>query len=144
MTRRRGGARSVSHEKFIVFRDKAEEYYQTMKDAYDRNHYSACVANAVHCCICITDAFTVIRLGKKSAAQNHIEAVTLLKEARATDEAEKSRISDKLHELINMKTPAEYEDRKMSKAEAEKAKSLCEKIYLFLKYEIQRAEALPP
>jgi hypothetical protein len=136
--------KNVSKEKFTIFRDKAREYYETMKAAYDEGNYSASVANAVHCCICITDAFTVIRLGKKSSAQNHIQAVILLKDARSSNESEKTKVADKLHELIEMKTPAEYEDRKMSKTEAEKAKSLCDKIYSFMKYEIERAEALPP
>jgi len=136
--------RDISRERYTYFRDKAVEFYETMKDAHEKGNYDACVANAVHCAICSVDAFTVLRLGKKTAAQNHAEAVNLLKEARSSDESEKSRVCDKVLILIEMKTPAEYEDRKMSKAESEKAKNLCGKIHSFLMNEIKRAEVLSP
>jgi len=135
-------SREVSREKYVHFRDKAVEYYETMKDAHEKGKYNACVSNAVHCVICSVDAFTVFRLGKKSASQNHAEVVLLLKETRTSDESEKSRLCQKVLQLIEMKTPAEYEDRKMSKAESEKAVSLCEKIHSYILGEIRKAEVL--
>jgi len=136
--------RNVSRERYTYFWDKAVEYYVTMKDAYEKGNYNAGVSNAVHCAICSVDSFTVYRLGKKSSGQNHTEAVLLLKDARSSDESEKSRVCDKVLQIIDMKTPAEYEDRKMSKAECEKAMNLCEKIHSFIRGEINRAEALSP
>lgn len=136
--------RDISRERHAYFRDKAAEYYETMRIAHEKGHYDASVCNAVHCVICIIDAFTVMRLGKKSASQNHAEVVLLLKEARASDESEKARICTRILEIIEMKTPAEYEDRLLSKGESERAVSLCEKIYSYIKGEIRRAEALPP
>jgi len=136
MTRKK----DVSREKYSNFRDKAEEFYEGMWREFKAGGYNNCVAMAVHCAISYVDSFTVFRLGKKSSAQNHAEAINLLKECRTSKESEKSTICSKLYQLIEMKTPTEYQDRKMSKEEAERAKNLCSKIRSFLKYELQRAE----
>jgi len=132
---------SVSREKWKIFWEKAGEFLRTMRQAHEKGDYNASVANAVHCGISASDAFSVIRLGRKSSGQNHAEAILLLKEARTSDESEKSRVCEKLYQLLEMKNPAEYEDRRMSKAEADRAASLCEKVYSFISSEIKRAEA---
>jgi len=129
--------KEVPKERFKIFKDKAGEFYTSMEDAFDRGNYDACVSNAVHCAICIVDALTVSRLGKKSSAQNHIEAALLLKETKTSDENEKARMLPRLHALLELKTLAEYEDRTMSKSEAEKAIGHCNKVYAFIKRELE-------
>ncbi|MFH0884952.1 MAG: HEPN domain-containing protein, partial [Candidatus Micrarchaeota archaeon] len=121
-------------------RERAKQYYTSMEDAYGKGNYDACTGNAVHCAISAVDAFTVMKLGRKSSAQNHNEIILLLKEARTTDEAEKARVCEKLYELLSMKTIAEYDDRQLSKADADRARTLCEKIYSFLESEVERME----
>ncbi|MBI5223955.1 HEPN domain-containing protein [Candidatus Micrarchaeota archaeon] len=132
--------KNVSREKYVNFIDKSEQFYDSMKDAVDRGNNDAAVAAAVHCAICYVDALTVLRLGKKSSAQNHIEAAILLKETKTSDESEKSRVCVKLMELLELKTPAEYDDRKLSKAESESAVNSLEKIRKFIKTEIEKSQ----
>jgi len=129
-------SKDVSREKYTIFMRKAEEYYKYMKQAFNEKANTACVTMAVHCAISATDALTVLKLGKKSSGQNHAEAISLLKDVRASDEGEKSRVCQKLYELIELKNPAEYQDVEISRREAEQAKNLCDKIYSFIKAEL--------
>ncbi len=134
--------RIVSRERYKVFMSRAEQFREAMNFSMSNGDFDACVSNAVHCGISASDALTVLKLGKKSAAQNHIEAVILLKEVQTSDDSEKAKVCDRLQELINLKTPAEYDDRAMSKSEAEKAQRLCNKVFDFVKKEMEKAEVL--
>ncbi len=137
----------VSRERYTIFKEKAEGFYEGMLSefslaAHDSKRYNNCVSMAVHCAISWVDALTVYRLGKKSADSNHASAIILLKEARTSNEEEKARICQHLYTLIEMKTPAEYEDRRISKAEAEKSVQLCKKIDHFIRNELESDESI--
>jgi HEPN domain-containing protein len=129
--------KSVSREKYEVFWKRARQYQDSMEDSFSRGAYDACVSHAVHCAISSIDAITVLRIGKKSSAQNHNEIVMLLKDTRTHDESEKGKIIDSIFRLIEMKTLAEYEDKSMSKGDAEKAVDFCKKVFNFGKDEIE-------
>ena len=132
--------KEVSRERYKGFKEKAEQYYAGMVVEYDAGRPNNCVTLAVHCAISWVDTFTVYKLGKKSSAQSHIEAITLLKEAKALDEKEKQTIAVSLYELIEMKTPAEYEDGILGKKDAQRAMHLCKKIRDFFKKEFTAIE----
>ncbi len=121
----------VSREKFKGFQKKAEEDYEGMRSEFERGRYNTAVILAVHCAISWTDAFTVYKLGKKSSSQSHGEAIVLLKETKASDEKTKAQICRDFLQLIQLKTPAEYEDGILSKTDARRAVYLCEKIQAF-------------
>ncbi|MBU0591713.1 HEPN domain-containing protein [Candidatus Micrarchaeota archaeon] len=132
--------KNVSRERYLIFKKKADEYYAGMEKEYGNGRYNNCVTMGVHCTISYVDAFTVYKLGTKSSAQNHAQAINLLKDAKALDEKEKARVCNLLSQIIEMKTPAEYEDRKISKAEAQKTKHLCESIQKFFEKEFEKIE----
>ena len=121
----------VSKEKFKGFQKKAEEEYEGMRSEFEQGRHNTAVILAVHCAISWADAFTVCKLGKKSSSQSHGEAIVLLKEAKASDEKTKVQVCRDFLKLIQLKTPAEYEDGILSKADAKKAVYLCEKIRAF-------------
>jgi len=131
----------VSREKYNGFKEKAEQYYDGMKSEFEEGRPNNSVTMAVHCAISWTDAFTVYKLGRKSSSQSHGEAIILLKEARSSDEKRKSRIAKDLFELIELKTPAEYEEGILSKKDAKKAAYLCEKIRAFFISEFEKIES---
>lgn len=114
------------------------QYYDSMNDAFKRKHYEACAGNATHCAISIVDALCILKLRKRSAGQSHVEVISLLKEVKLFDEQRKTRICNHLYELLQLKTPVEYGDKKTSKGVAEKAIHLCKKIYLPLLTEIEK------
>lgn len=132
--------KKVSREKYKGFIEKAEQYYEGMEDEYGKNRANNSITMAVHCAISYVDAFAVLKLGRKSSAQNHAEAIHLLKEAKSTDERQKTQICNNLYQLIEMKTPAEYEDGLLSRKDAAKAKHLCGKIRTFFRGEFEKLE----
>lgn len=130
----------VSREFYKNYVQKATEFYDEMEDAFSRGHWNACVANAVHAAISSVDALAVQRLGKKNSAESHVEAVVLLDDIKSSDENRKSNLKYEIIELVKMKTPSEYEERLMSKADAERAVNRCKKIYSFILGEIKKGE----
>ena len=128
--------KSVSRDRFAVFWRRSGQYRDSMRGSFSKGAYDACVSHAVHCAISAMDAVTVLRIGKKSSAQNHNEIVLLLKDTKSLNESEKGKIIDSILRLIDMKTLAEYEDKAMSKADAEKAVNHCTKVFDFAKTEI--------
>ncbi|GEM_PF-2430036 len=139
--------KTVSREKYIIFKEKAEAFYEAMLSEFEATKHDnkravSCVSAAVHCAISWIDALAVFKLGRKSSDSNHIAAVVLLKEIKTTNEAEKTRICEDLYYLIEMKTPSEYEDTRISKGDAEDAVHACKKIHNFLKTELEKAENL--
>lgn len=131
----------VSRERYNVFLNRARQYKSAMEASYEQGDYDACIGSAVHCIIAVVDAISVLVLGKKSSAQNHNEIALMLKEIKTSNESEKAKTCDLLLQIIGMKTLAEYEDKNMSKAEAEKAKRICEKVYTFVVDEIEKRRA---
>ncbi|MBI5227997.1 hypothetical protein HY988_05400 [Candidatus Micrarchaeota archaeon] len=135
----------VSREKYVIFKEKAEAFYDAMLSefnfaAQNPGRYTTCVSSAVHCAISWVDALTVYKSGKKSSDSNHASAIILLKGIPTSNDQERARICQHLLTLIELKNPSEYEDRRISKAEAEKAVQLCKKIDRFIRDELQRAE----
>lgn len=129
--------KTVPRDRFMVFSNRAKQYHDSMDVAYQKDAYDACVSHAVHCAISSLDALSVKLIGKKASGQNHNEIVLLLKEEKITQELEKTRIIDAMLSLIEMKRVAEYDDKAMSKADAEKAMNLCRKVFAFAEKEIE-------
>ncbi|MCK4319893.1 HEPN domain-containing protein [Candidatus Micrarchaeota archaeon] len=134
--------KNVSREKYVGFMEKAEAYYDSMLDEFEEAaqnpaRYNSCITMAVHCAISWVDALTVSKLGKKSSDSHHAAASILLKDIKASDEEKKSRVRRHFYNLMEMKTPCEYEDKLPSKANAKQAVRLCEKIRDFVKKELE-------
>ncbi len=134
--------KSVSRDKYSVFEYRAEEYLEMMDLAFEREKYEVCAGAAIHCAINIIDALLVLALGRKSSGQNHNEVILLLTEVRGGDEQERKRVCNYLYELLELKTPVEYGDKKTSKKVAERAMHLCNKIKNFAIGEIERIKSL--
>jgi len=132
--------KSVSREKYRIFLDRSNEYYKGMLAEYREERRNNAATFAVHSIISLVDSFTVLKLGERSSDKNHVQAIILLQRSKSSNEPEKSRVCGRILELIDMKTPTEYEDRELSKADADTAIYLCEKIRNFLLEEIRISE----
>ena len=132
--------KDVRRQFYSNYVKKAEEFYDTMETAFQKQHWDACVSSAVHTVISILDAIAVQQLGKRSSSQNHLQAVLLLNDIKTHDENRKSNLKNGVMELINLKTPSEYGEKLMSRAEAKKAMDICEKVYTFIVGEIKKGE----
>lgn len=121
---------------------KAQEFYSEMEDSFSRGHGNVCVSNSVLAIISIVDAIAIQQLGKESSSENHIETAMLLNDIKTSDENRKSNLKYDIIEVIRMKTPSQYEERLMSKGDAEKAVNRCNKIYTFLLEEIKKRDIM--
>lgn len=77
----------------------------------------------------------VFHLGERSSSQSHEDAARLLKKINL-DPKELSSKTKQFMNLLSMKTLAEYDDRLMTKSDAEKARKNCERIYLWVKTQL--------
>ena len=119
---------------------KAAEFYDSMEYNFQRQNWDVCVSSAVHASISIVDAIAVQQLGRRSSAQSHVESYFLLNDVKTSDENRKSNLKNDIMDLINLKTPSEYEEKLMSKADAERAVNKCKKVYSFILEEIKKGE----
>ena len=99
---------------------KSEEFQRAANSATERGDWDAAVANAVHSGISMADAVAVFYLGKRSAAQDHEESVSLL-EQLDVDKKEVGRAASHLTELLKVKNLAEYEERLLARQDSEQA-----------------------
>jgi hypothetical protein len=56
---------------YRIYLQKAEEFYETMHQAKDRNNWNDVGLNAVHCTISSNDALLVFYAGIRSASEDH-------------------------------------------------------------------------
>jgi hypothetical protein len=135
--------REVPKQKFSIFWKRATQFRESMRENLASKRSMPCVSDAVMCSIACVDSLAVFRNGKKSSAQSHFEAVSILKEVKTSNDAERARLCVMLSELLKMKAVAQYEDQEPSMADAGGAARICEKIYGFVESELRAAGALP-
>lgn len=112
--------RPVDKSLFKNYLEKAEECACTMEEAFEKERWNAAVINAVHCCISATDALTVFFRGQRHAGERHEDAIVLLQKI----ELERKLLAAKTKQLsrvLRIKTAAEYEEKLMTKNDAEEA-----------------------
>lgn len=111
-----------------------------MMAAHARMHWNSCVITAIHCAISAIDALTVNRVGLRSAGDSHGDVVLLFSEL-GLDKSELDSKRQQLLSLLDVKNIAEYNDRLMTEADAEKAMKHCDRIYAWVKEKIDDREA---
>jgi len=114
---------------------KAEQFYETAHDAYDKENWNAVGLNAVHAAISANDAVTVHFNKIRSASEKHSDAITLLLEVLPKDEQAKE-YSKHLAWLIGRKNLVEYESRLFYKKEAEDSLKHAERFLQWVKGKI--------
>ena len=70
--------RAVDLNAYVVFWNRAEEFYETMLYAYKNRMWAAVGLNGVHCAISSCDAVLVKSQGIRSAGEDHMQAIELL------------------------------------------------------------------
>lgn len=112
------------------FLKKAGECYVGMNAAFAGETWNMAVIAAVHCAISAADALTVKFLGVRNSGTRHEGVVKLLNQLSLVDIGKKNR---QLLNLLRIKSTAEYEERLMSKSDAEDAVRDAERFYKWAK-----------
>lgn len=98
----------------------AREYVEGAKDHYAKERYIATCGDCVHGMIAASDALTVFFLGRKSAGQNHLDALNLLRQVAPGDEVLSQQIP-RFQRVLGLKNAAEYDGGKVNQRDAESA-----------------------
>lgn len=99
---------------------KAEQFFETARDAYFKENWNAVGLNSVHSAISANDAVCVQRNKTRSVSDKHSDAAILLLQI-FKHSVESKEHSKHLSWLVNRKNLIEYESRLFYKKEAEEA-----------------------
>ena len=118
--------RAVDQSEYVVYWNKAEEFYDTAQHAYKNRMWTAVGLNAVHCVISSCDAVLVKSQGIRAAGEDHMQAVDLL--ARSPiDGIEKQAAT--MRRIIAKKNVITYESREFRESEASDIFKQTERFY---------------
>jgi len=106
--------RPVSEAQVLAYLTKAEEYLAAAQAELDAGRAIAATSLAVHAGINAADAVTGVRVGVRSAGQDHEQAIVLLRTAGPDGQA----VAKELGRLLPMKTRAEYEPDEIPTSDA--------------------------
>jgi len=95
---------------------KAGEYRDSMNQALADRRPNAAALNGIHCAISAADSLCVCFHGKRSSSKDHGDAIRLLAELFADEEARHQ--ANRLGIILAKKNQVEYEERMFSQAEA--------------------------
>ena len=109
---------------------KAQEYRDSMNQALADHRPNAAALNGIHCAISAADSLCVRFHGKRSSSKDHSDAVRLLAELFADEEAR--REANRLGNILTKKNQVEYEDRMFSQAEASSLARQVERLFAWV------------
>jgi HEPN domain-containing protein len=122
--------RGVPKGKYPVYLRKADEFLAEAKDAFLKERFNVAAACAAHSAINALDSLTIHRFGARHAGPRHLDATFMLK---YLDIPQKAEAEVKFEAAVNVKSAAEYEDRLVSKGEAEIAIKRAEQFLRWVK-----------
>jgi len=124
--------RSVDRLHSADYLKRSEECLASMQRDFEEGRWDSCVILAIHAAISAADALCVRTLGKRSASENHRDAIFLF-QSIDTNDAEIRKAAIRLSELLKVKTDAEYGERPQSRSDAEYARLNAERFVSFVR-----------
>lgn len=118
--------RAVSQGEYVVYWNKAEEFYDTMRHAYKNRMWTSVGLNAVHCVISSCDAVLVKSQGIRAAGDDHTQAAELLGHS-PIDGIEKQTTT--VRRIIAKKNVIAYEDREFRESDVSDIFKQTERFY---------------
>jgi hypothetical protein len=109
---------------------KAQEYRDSMNQALADRRPNAVALNGIHCAISAADSLCVRFHGKRSSSKDHSDAVRLLAELFADDEARHQ--ANRLGTILAKKNQVEYEERIFSQVEAANLAKQVERLFAWV------------
>lgn len=116
MSPKKRNTRSVTEQEALSYLKKAEEFYLTMLEAFQKGRWNAAGLAGVHCAISATDAVLGKKARIRSSAENHLEAVQLLKQH--IHDSNSGAQSQRLYRVLSEKGLVEYDSREFREPEA--------------------------
>jgi len=129
--------RDVEKSLYANYLKRAEECFHAAKNSFAAQEWNASTIGAIHAVIAASDAMCVYFLGKRNSSESHNEAAALFKAIKADDE-EINTNANRIAKVLSIKNMAEYEERLVFRAEAEKALKDCERFLEYVKTKLPR------
>ena len=124
--------RDVEKSLYANYLKRAEECFHGAKNSFAAQEWNAATISAIHAVIAASDAMCIYFLGKRNASESHNEAAALFKTIKANDE-EINTNANRIARILSIKSMAEYEERLVFRAEAEKILKDCERFLEYIK-----------
>ncbi len=118
--------RAVDQNDYVVYWNKAEEFYETMQHAYKNRMWASVGLNAVHCVISSCDALLIKSQGIRSANEDHMQSIELLAHSPVAD-IEKQLAT--VRRIIAKKNVIAYESRESRENDASNIFKQTERFY---------------
>lgn len=114
-----------------VYLSRAEQYLSAAETSFNKKDWDASVGNSVHCAISAQDAFCIHAKSQRYRGLDHREAAEFFSNLIKGEEHKKA--SQRLFDLIRIKTDAEYGDRSLTEKDATLAKLNSERFLAYVK-----------
>ena len=108
--------RQIDKGDYVIYLNKAEEFYETMQQAYKKRMWTAVGLNAVHCAISSGDAILVYSQGLRASGDNHMQVLDLLTQSSLIVGISKQVAS--VRRIIAKKNVIAYENREFRQSDA--------------------------
>jgi len=129
--------RDVAKFLYVNYLKRAEECFHAAKNSSHAREWNAAAINAIHACIAGCDAMCVYFLGRRHAGESHNEAAALFKTINSNDESINTN-ANRVARILSVKNLAEYDDRLVSRSEAEKVVINCERFLEYVKAKLPK------
>ena len=116
MSPRKRTTRTVSETEAASYLRKAEEFYLTMTEAFEKRRWNSAGLAGVHCAITATDAVLGKKARVRSSGESHYEAVQLLKQY--VQDPQTGPQAQRLNRILGEKNLVEYDSREFRENEA--------------------------
>ena len=129
--------REVDRNLSYNYLKKAEEFYETMKDALNNKRWNAAASNAIHTGISSADSVAVFIKGLRSSSEKHEDVEKILREL----DLDKKELNDKLvqiKDLLGMKNSVEYEEKLVNENTALNASKSAERLLRWAKEKLKK------
>ena len=112
--------KKIERSDFIIYLNKAKEFYRTMYRAEKAEDWNAAGLNGVHCVISLIDALLCKYEGIRSSEEEHMKVIDLLNSSLSGKYNFKdiSQRSQTAKRVIAKKNLIEYENRNFLQSEA--------------------------
>lgn len=116
MSPKKRSTKAITEQEAHSYLKKAEEFYLTMVEAFQKGRWNAAGLAGVHCAISATDAILGKKARIRSSAESHLDAVHLLKQH--IEDSNTGAQSQRLYRVLSQKGLVEYDSREFREPEA--------------------------
>jgi len=110
--------KDINQADYLIYFNKAKEFYRTMYQAEKAEDWNAVGLNGVHCIISLIDALLVKYSGIRSSEEEHMKVIDLLNSSLSNQVKDIVQKSQAAKRILAKKNLIEYENRNFIKAEA--------------------------